>query len=92
MHSQMKRKLKFFKNQKSISVVPFNKDVAPGKKPQILISLPVCLFRTLEYVESINFSSLVFSNFYGQNFSGGIIIHQEFMNFKYVSNQMGTGN
>ena len=31
----MKRKLKilkkFFKNQKSINVAPFNKDVAPGK-------------------------------------------------------------
>ena len=35
IHTQMKRKLKslkkFFKNQKSIDVAPFNKDVAPRK-------------------------------------------------------------
>ena len=38
MHSQRKRNLKslqkFLKNQQSINVAPFNKDVAPGKKPQ----------------------------------------------------------
>ena len=52
IHSQRKRKLKilkkFFTNQNLINVAPFNKDIAPGKKTQKLISVPVCLFRTLE--------------------------------------------
>ena len=60
MHSQRKRNLKslqkFLKNQQSINVAPFNKDVAPGKKKhKKLISVPLCLFRTLEvFIQSIS--------------------------------------
>ena len=45
MHSQRKKKSKilkkFLKNQKSINVAPFNKDVAPGKN---LKNKRTCMF------------------------------------------------
>ena len=44
----IKKLKKFFRNQKSINVACFNRDVAPGKKPQKLMSITVCLFQTLE--------------------------------------------
>ena len=48
----MKRKLKIliksFKNQKSINVAPFNKDVAPEKSPKIYKGRPTFILDSRE--------------------------------------------
>ena len=41
---------KKLKMQNLINIAPFNKNVAPGKKPPKIINVPLHLFRTLEYV------------------------------------------